>query len=414
MNDPKTTENLQNPWKNRADRPSVDVKYRILAAFACFVCALAIPMSNTETVAGVLAALLFVGVVFFVRTRTHVFVTLLTAVLVSLVLGIAGATAFLAIVLGTALTAYLVTALERPYWVVILPLLAFGVAFVWTQDVGPASFSLIFVPAAILLAVATLMGKERTTAICFTVAGFLMSALTITAVMIYRTQGGLDLEAIRNAVDSGREYIVRELIAARDSLLEVTAQVEMDEQMREAYDLWAQSLSDDVLRATVGILFNVVPAFVTVLCSILAFLSQMVLNATYHRTGLNTVLTPDATTFTMSGVSAVIYILAFLLTLFVSDTTMAGAVIQNIVLILTPGFCVMGIYDLRQTLSRMRGQARLWFVIFVGAMLCLCSGASALYVLGMWGAYGVGARLLREKLMQRMQDVSGENGEGED
>jgi hypothetical protein len=215
-------------------------------------------------------------------------------------------------------------------------------------------------------------------------------------------------------VDSGREFIVHELIAARDALLETTSLVEMDEQMREAYDLWAQSLSDDVLRAMVGILFNVLPALVTVLCSILAFLSQMLLNAAYHRTGLNAVLTPDATTFTMSGVSAAIYTLAFLLTLFVSDATMAGAVIRNIALILTPGFCVMGIYDLRQTISRMRGQARFWFTVFVGAMLCLCSGASAFYVLGMWGAYGVGARLLREKMMQKMQDVSGENGEGKD
>jgi uncharacterized protein YybS (DUF2232 family) len=204
------------------------------------------------------------------------------------------------------------------------------------------------------------------------------------------------------------------MISARDTLLQATAEIEMDEQMRSFYDQLAQNMSDDVIRLTVGILFNVVPALVTVLCSILAFLSQMLLNAIYRRTGLDAVLTREATTFTMSGVAAAIYVLAFMLTLFVSDSTMAGAVIRNVALILTPGFCVMGIYDLRQILSHMRGQSRLWFILFMGAMLCFCSGSSALYVLAMWGAYGVGTRLLREKMKQKMQEASGEDRDGED
>ena len=205
-----------------------------------------------------------------------------------------------------------------------------------------------------------------------------------------------------------------QLISARDSLLAVTSEIEMDEQMRETYDQLRVTMSDDVLRTTVGILFNVVPALVTMLCSILAFLAQMILNATYRRTGLDKVLTPAATTFTMSGTAAVLYMIAFVLILLVSDSTMAGAVIQNVALILTPGFCVMGIYDLRQMLLRMRNHSRMWFVIFLGASLCLCSGASALYVLAMWGAYGVVMHLLKEKLMQKMQDAAGGNHQDRD
>ena len=414
MNDPKATEQLQKPWQNRADLPAVAAKHRVPAAIACFVCALVIPLATNETYARILTAVLFVCVVFFVRTRTHVGITLVAALLISLVLGFSGAAVFLAIVLGIALTAYLITIFERSYLAVLLPLLAFGAAYLWTRDLLLSSAALIFLPAAILLAVATLWEKGRTTAICFAIAGLLISALAITAVMIDRTQGGLTSETIRSAVENGREFVVTQLISARDSLLAATSGVEMDEQMREAYDQLRVTMSDDVLRTTVGILFNVVPALVTMLCSILAFLAQMILNATYRRTGLDKVLTPAATTFTMSGTAAVLYMIAFVLILLVSDSTMAGAVIQNVALILTPGFCVMGIYDLRQMLLRMRNHSRMWFVIFLGASLCLCSGASALYVLAMWGAYGVVMHLLKEKLMQKMQDAAGGNHQDRD
>ena len=320
---------------------------------------------------------------------------------------------FLATVLGVAVTAYLMTVSERSYFVIALPLLAFGAAYLWTRDLSLSLLALTFLPAAVLLNVATRMEKSRTTAICFAIAGLLISVAAIALTGVYLTQGSLNAETIRAAIEAGREFFVHELIAARDLLLNATTDAAMDEQMKEAYDQLAQSMSDDVLRATVAQLFNVIPALAAMLCSILAFLSQMLLNATYSRTGLSEMLTPSATTFTMSGTAALLYVLSFILSLLVSSSTMAGAVIQNVTLILTPGFIVIGVYDLLQATSRMRGNGKILFVLLIGGMLCLCAGGSLFYVLAMWGASGTVMRLLRQKLMEKMQNSSGQNDGGE-
>ena len=413
MNPNAETQDLQNPWADRASLPSASLKLCVLAALACLLCALAIPLSFHATLTPIFAVLLFVCVVFFARTRASVTLTLVSALLVSFLLGLSGATVFLAVTVGTAVTAYLFTACARGWLFSILPFLAAGAAWFIVHDVWIALLAVAFLPAAGLLAAATLAGKKRTTAICFAIAGLLLSLLAILLVVIYRVQGDVDTEAIRASIDGLREWFIGEMRKLGDAMLKMAAEAVTDEQTQVAYDQLAKSLSEDALYATSVKLFDtvlgIVPALAAIICSVLAFEAQNLLNAIYYGHGFSKVLTSETTVFTMSITAAVIYVVAFLSMLFVSDSAMAGAVLQNIALILTPGFCLLGTQDIVQAVSRMRGSPRFILVVIIVGILCFSAGGGLLYFLAMWGAYGVLMRHIKEKLLDAMQNSSGED-----
>ena len=415
MNDTTELNNLQNPWADRSTLPAVELRNCLFAAVACLICALALPFSLNATVAPLLAALLFACVVFFARTRAPVTLTLIPALLISLLLGISGAVMFLAALVGTAVTAYLITVLKRGCLTTAIPLVAFAVALAVTRDWRVSLLALAFLPAAILLAVATLLGKKRTTAICFAIGGFLISLLTIILIALYLTQGKIDRAAVTASVDSLRELFIGEMQKMRDLLMQETSKAVVDAQTQATYDQLMQDFSgDEVYKLSVQLfdtVLGIIPALAAILCAVLAFEAQSLLNTIYGNFGFSEVLTIEATEFTMSGVSAVLYAASFFLTLFVSESAMVGAVLQNVALILLPGFCVIGVQDIARLLSRMRGNSKFFFVLMVGAMLCFGAGGGLLYALAMWGAYGALMRRIRARMLDAMQNSSGQDRE---
>jgi len=100
-------------------------------------------------------------------------------------------------------------------------------------------------------------------------------------------------------------------------------------------------------------------------------------------------------------VSAVIYAVTFILTLLIPSSSMASAVVQNISLILLPGFCVLGVQGILLSLAQARGGMRVFLLLFFGSMLC-CYTGGALYILAMWGAYGRVMDALRRKMLEKL------------
>ena len=409
MNNAPETQEFENPWRDRSALPTVELKYRVVAAIACFVCALAIPMAFDALVAPFLTAALFAAVVFFARTRKNLLLPLISAVILSLLFGVSGAAIFLAAVLGTALTAYLITVQPRGYACAVLPLLALAAAYLWTRDFWISLLALSFLPAAILLAVATLAGKRRTTAICFALGGWLITALVMLAVVLYRIYGKLDAEVIQTSIDALRAWFVQQMMPLRE-IFAAMQEVEADAQNEWIGELYRLAATPEAWNQLVTqvfqILLGVTPALIAVCCSIIAFEAQSFLNATYQRTGLSDVLTLEATAFTMSVTAAVLYGLSFLLTLTVPESSMASVVMQNLSLMLMPGFCVIGVRDIAQAFARARGNTRVLLILLFAAFFCCGASGSILYLLAMWGAYGTLTRMLRRKLMDKMQDAN--------
>lgn len=409
MNQQVPDQELKNPWSDREALPKVAPKHIVLAAIACFICALAIPLCTNEWIALGVLAVLFAYVAIAVRSPVAVTLVLVTAI-VAVMLGGGSFTVgavFLALTVGTTVCAYLMTAVRLPYLAVLLPIAASGVSFFLISDPSVCLLALAFLPAAALLALATVKGNDRTTAICYTVAGLLVSLIAVLLVLIYQAYGNVGRQAILGCVDALRNGAVQGLAAARDELLAGMSGAIQDAAVKESYDNLAMMMSDEILGEFVATVINILPAMAVIICSIVAYEAQGMLNAVYYNTGLRTVLTPASRTFTMSVVSAVIYASTFVLTLIVPSSTMASAVIQNICLILLPGFCVLGVQSIMLSLAQARGGMRVFLLLFFGSMLC-CYTGGALYILAMWGAYGRVMVAIRRKMLEKLN----QNGNG--
>lgn len=393
---------LKNPWSDRASFPVVSKKHIVLAALACLVCALALPLCTNEWISLGVLAVLFAYVAVAVRSPISVTVVLITAV-VAVMLGgsFAVGAVFLSLTVGTAVGAYLMTVLRGPYLTVLLPAAAVGISVALGVELRVALLALVFVPASLLLSFATLKGRDRTEAICYTAAGLLLSLVAILLVLIYLSYGNLGRNAIIGYFDTLRNGAIGTLASFRNELLSGMSGAVQDAATKEAYDRFAMLLSDEMIGDVVSMVINILPAMAVIVCSVIAYEAQGMLNAVYYNTGLRQVVTPASRYFTMSVVSAVIYAVTFILTLLIPSSSMASAVVQNISLILLPGFCVLGVQGILLSLARARGGMRVFLLLFFGSMLC-CYTGGALYILAMWGAYGRVMDALHRKMLEKL------------
>ena len=394
---------IKNPWSDRGSIPKVSPRHIVLAAIACFVCALCLPLCANEWIALGVLAVLFAYVAIAVRSPIAVTLVLVTAVAAVIVGGgsfTIGAV-FLSIAVGVATCAYLITVVRLPYLVLLLPFAAGAVAFLLGADVLVCLLSLAFLPAAALLAVATVKGSDRTTAICYTIAGLLLSLVAVLLILVYQEYGHVGRGAIVGYVDALRNGTLQTLVLLRNELLATMSQAVQDAATKEAYDSLAVMMSDETLSDLVSIVFNILPAMAVVLCSIVAYEAQGMLNAVYYNTGLRQVVTPSSRIFTMSVTAAVIYLLTFILSLVIPSSSIISAAVQNICLMLLPGFCVLGIQSAFVSLARAKGGMRVFLLIFFGSMLC-CYTGGVLYIVAMWGAYGRIMQGLRQKMFEKL------------
>jgi hypothetical protein len=166
-------------------------------------------------------------------------------------------------------------------------------------------------------------------------------------------------------------------------------------------------------RSTAGIMRDVMiallPAAVTLPVSIVAFEAQQMLLGIYASAGRMEELTPEGRAFRVSVTTAVLYVLTFFaLVLIRTETSVLWATVINLLMILTPGLCVVGLLAFLPTLARTRGGARTFLLLFVGFLIC-CSGIGVIYVLSMFGAYHVIMTAVHKKMLQSLAGAT-QNG----
>ncbi len=398
------TEN-RNPWEAREKLPSVPVRRTAITAAVCFLCALGLPFCDYAAVALGLLAVLFAYVVYTARSPFPVVFILTTAFLVvTLTADFTLGAMLLALVVGTCAGAYLFTVLKRSYVFALITVLAAAVVYAVTRDLRSAMLSLCFLPSAVLLAIATLLGKRRTTAICFAVAGLLLSLVVGVGLAVRDAAGSLNADTVREYFNALRDQIIASLNATVAPMLEQMEALAVDEQSQAVYEMFYSMYGPDGMTSFAKQLFNVLPALTVIVCMILGFEAQLLLNASYRTSGLSMVLTKDARVFTMSVTASLIYAVSFFLKLLIPvGESLAGAVIQNICLILLPGLCIIGIQHLLFALVGMRGRSGFFFVFILAVIACCLFSGNAIYVLGMWGAYGVITVALHRKLMGQIR-----------
>lgn len=399
------------PWKKRELLPVPRRAELVLCALAVLVSAFGLSFFADERIAYILLLPLLVFTVWGVRAPGAVTVTLLAALLCSVLFAsLGGATLLLSLVTGISCLAYLFCVTARPY-AAALPLAAAVGVFLLTNDLFMTAMAVSFLPAAILLSVATVTHQRRTTAICFCIGGILLSLLIGIAVFLYQTLGTLELEAVKQYFESVRAALSAQLLSVRDAFIETLresakAGTATAEQVAQTVASMEEALSAAVIEELVALFFSILPALAVIAASVVAFLSQQALSLTFYRTGMKEVLTLRASVFSMSGTASVIYVVGFFLSMFINTGEVVGAAVQNITLMLLPGFCVMGWGALRASWRNSKGGRRILLVVPV-VMLACCAGLSSLYFLALWGAYVTLMTMLHLKMLQKLSQSGG-------
>ena len=402
---------VSNPWQNRDALPPVSGKHIAFAVLTVLLCAVGLPFSAAyEWVPTALVVISLAYAVLMAHVPSLTTMLLLTGIAATLLGGglLSGAW-LLALTVGAAATAFLFTVSKSTVIAVALPIVMAGVALAITRDLPLAMLALSFLPAGILLGVATLAGRDRTTAICFAIGGFLLVIVAWIAYGVWHATGELTAAALRSFAESARGSMLDALITVREQFLELSAAAGSDEATREAYNRVTEMMSDDMLRQTVAAVFHMLPGIAVVVSSILAFEAQALLSATYRGVGLSAVLTDAAKYFTMSLTAAILFVLSTVLSLILPTSMLFGAALQNLSLILLPGFFLLGSQGILVAMAQTKGNGRGGVVLFLMLLLCCCSGASVFYVLAMWGAIGRVLFALQHKMLQNQNNDPGQN-----
>jgi hypothetical protein len=268
-----------------------------------------------------------------------------------------------------------------------------------------ALLALGFVPAALLLAVATRLGKDRTSAICFAEVGLLMLLAAVVGYFLY-TQSVARGISIKEFVELLEDALLRAALEMRDERNGVFGELlGSDETMAVVREQFSDEYVGVLIRQTLRLL----PAVCCILCGVVAFEAQILLNGLYRSVGWKQVLTPRSMVLTMSTLAAIPYFVSFLLMLIPMKNTLIPLVISNLNLILLPGLCVIGFTMLMLNFARAKGGARLVWILLLGGVLCCCSGGPALSLLvlsllAMFGSNSVVLGAMQRKLMDKQNE----------
>ncbi|MBE6602106.1 MAG: DUF2232 domain-containing protein [Ruminococcaceae bacterium] len=401
MNDTTSFGKSENPWLD-SSLPPMQKRFAVVTAIVFFLSSLCLTLCVYEWGVILLFVALFAYVIWIARSPKiavwvlsgAIFLILLSS---TLLLG----TLFLSMVVGCMSGAFLLTTRRLPLpLIAALPVVAIAVSVAVTGSIGIALCSVAFVPASILLAVATRRHFARTSVLCFAIGGFLLTAGIALAALVYDATGSLSRDSLQHCVEVCRNGLMEFFVQLRTEVLALIAETDAGEEGQKLQQEISTALSDDTLRAIIRALFNLLPAILTVVAAVIAFLGQILLLSSYHTAGLDRVLTPKARTLTVSLSAAIIFLVCFLL-LFILPDSMALAVVQNICLILTPILLLVGVQTLVAMITKAKGAMKILLILGVGAMVCCFSGGMLL-VLAAWGAYNRIAVSIQQKIYEKM------------
>lgn len=417
--------NQTSPWANGV-RPVPRRSALVLSALLFAASSAAVPLSLVKPWVGVgLWAVMLIGcAVLFRAMRVGITLTLIASVSCLLLAGsyLFAGTLATALAVGTFAGAFLMTALKKPYLACLIPLVSAGVTAIFTRDWLFLLAALSLLPAAALTAFATRRGMGRTTVICYGAAGLLFAALLLTGLAIARTDAGLSLETVQELLDTWKGKLLAERMEMRDELLSMlerayeNAGTGNTQSVQTVLNSYRQLLSDASLEASLTSVFNVLPGAAVAIALVAAYLGQLLLLEGYDAAGMRAVIMPESEFLVMSLPAAIIWTVCSVVGL-IFDTSYAVPVVtmENLSLILTPGFCAVGWHALTKFFRSVPARGR-WILLLPAAALVCCASGSVLWILAAYGAYATVLSTIRRAILRRggTPPANGGNNGGDD
>lgn len=318
--------------------------------------------------------------------------------------------AFLSLTVGICTLAGLLKTGSSGWLAVLLPFAGFGIGSL-TASPAEAFPALAILPAGILLAFKIGKGQKRSeavTAVLLGLAAFLTGAVLVAA---YLSFGHIHRDDILSSVSGLRDSFTDVLIRMRDRYFEMLDGMATSDTLTETVTKLRSSFSDSVLATMVEAVFNVLPGLALMICGIVAYVSQLLLQAVSIADGRDELFPTESRVFLMGAPSGVIFLISFLVSFFATSTNLFVAVCDNLILILTPAFVIVGMQIVAFRLFHSNRAAKGVWVILLAICFC-CMFETFLYVVAFVGAIETILIPVRKKMMERSQNFDGSDRKG--
>ena len=325
-----------NPWDDAAALPRPGKPLSLaLSLLVCLLCLYQPVYGGPDWLAPAALLLSALSAVLIIRSIASLLSAGALALLGGFVLSWEGAAYALCLVMVLSLSAYLICTLRSP-WLLTLPVLCYVVALLWCGDAMLSLLPLLPLPAAGLLAYATMRNSGRVSAIVLASGMLCLCGALGFAILWFTAYGSVSLDAVLDALSAVRD----ELIA----LLEDHPATELlQEQLGEALSTLGTDAAT-LMRMGVEQMFHLLPALLLTPINLLSFAAQSGCSAAFRQTGLGSLVTRTSSIFSLSPLSGLIFAACTVTTMFASRQTMALSVMQNLLIILFPGMLLVGVY----------------------------------------------------------------------
>ena len=245
------------------------------------------------------------------------------------------------------------------YLLPALPLLAVAII---TREVVPSLISVAAVPAGIFLAISVKQRLSRVSAICRISIGLSVMAAAIFAATVYSACGSFTPTAVREFIAVFRAEFTQTCLLTVNELSSM-----LEQNISEDYIL-------ELLNSLIDTVFNLLPGIVITLSNITAYVLHATFITVYFADEKDRAQVAPMLSFDMSLVSAIVYILAVITSLFFTSgkAELAGAVAENIVLILAPGLVITALTVIRALMTK-KGPSCLGTLGYFALILMLAS-----------------------------------------
>ncbi|MBR6410717.1 MAG: hypothetical protein IKS35_04980 [Clostridia bacterium] len=302
------------------------------------------------------------------------------------------------------LGAYLLRCLPVWQWLFI-PVLAAGIGALVSGGALLAILLCLFAfPAAYALYAAVAGARSKVGAIVMVAGALLLTLIALVLIALYLRHGKLDRELLQTIVDTYRTELSAQLKATLDTQLSVYQSVGYEVAIDSAS--YAAQITDAV--------FNLVPGILVLFSLVVGWCVQPIPYILHIRTDPEAVLPLNARAFSLSPMTAIVFLICQIPTFFVDiASSLATIVMANLALILFPGLALLGlgsfftIWDLRRGRARKGGSPK-GFIVFMVLVLSLAGGCSfAYYILliaAFYGSYTILFTAIRSLIPKRPRD----------
>ena len=339
-----------------------------------FTAAIALPFASVLYVGAIASSIFAFFLIATAKKKIPVLLMLLLLVgTFGLPSGLPMITILLALIVGTGTYSWLISYTASPY-IAIIPVLAYSIATVITQNWFGSLITLSFAIPSLVLALCLRSKTPRLASICRTSASFLLiTALAIVLAMFY-FRGEFRFDVLRGYANDFTRSITDILSGTEMEL--INGETEALFTPDEAYNMAARIVS----------LF---PAIAVIFFNTITFFAQRLQFSLTKATLGNETISGKYIAFIASPFAGIVYVLSFLIST-LTNSSPSGKIIntvcQNLFVILTPALIGMGImfFFANMAVKKIRFAP---VIIIAVLVLLFINTQAALLLVSCFGAY---------------------------